>query len=65
MHGSTGDMVMLGTTTVQLEPIFFDLTHDLGNDIGGSGSNLRTPSDCIGPARCDLPATIPLACVMK
>jgi sulfite reductase alpha subunit len=53
MHGSTGDMVMLGTTTEQLEPIFFDLTHDLGNDIGGSGSNLRTPSDCIGPARCE------------
>jgi sulfite reductase alpha subunit len=53
MHGSTGDMVMLGTTTEQLEPIFFDLTHDLGVDIGGSGSNLRTPSDCIGPARCE------------
>jgi sulfite reductase alpha subunit len=53
MHGSTGDMVMLGTHTEQLEPIFFDLTHDLGNDIGGSGSNLRTPSDCIGPARCE------------
>jgi sulfite reductase alpha subunit len=46
-------MVMLGTTTEQLEPIFFDLTHDLGNDIGGSGSNLRTPSDCMGPARCE------------
>jgi sulfite reductase alpha subunit len=53
LHGSTGDMVMLGTTTEQLEPIFFDLTHDLGVDIGGSGSNLRTPSDCIGPARCE------------
>lgn len=53
MHGSTGDMIMIGTTTEQLEPIFFDLTHDLGNDIGGSGSNLRTPSDCIGPARCE------------
>jgi sulfite reductase alpha subunit len=53
LHGSTGDMVMLGTTTEQLEPIFFDLTHDLGCDIGGSGSNLRTPSDCIGPARCE------------
>jgi sulfite reductase alpha subunit len=53
MHGSTGDMVILGTTTEQLEPIFFDLTHDLGNDLGGSGSNLRTPSDCIGPARCE------------
>jgi len=53
MHGSTGDTVFLGTTTEQLEPIFFDLTHELGVDIGGSGSNLRTPSDCLGPARCE------------
>lgn len=53
MHGSTGDMVFLGTFTEQLEPIMFDLTHDMGVDIGGSGSNLRTPSDCIGPARCE------------
>ncbi len=53
LHGSTGDIVMLGTTTEQLEPIFYDLTHDFGVDIGGSGSNLRTPSDCIGPARCE------------
>ena len=53
MHGSTGDMVMLGSTSEQLEPIFFDLTHDLGIDIGGSGGNLRTPSDCIGKARCE------------
>jgi len=53
LHGSTGDLVILGTFTDQLEPIFFDLTHDLGVDIGGSGGNLRTPSDCIGPARCE------------
>lgn len=53
MHGSTGDTVFLGTTTEQLEPIFYDLTHDLGVDLGGSGSNLRTPSCCIGKARCE------------
>ena len=53
MHGSTGDTVFLGAVTEQLEPIFFDLTHDLGGDIGGSGSNLRTPSCCIGKARCE------------
>jgi sulfite reductase alpha subunit len=33
--------------------MFFDLTHDLGADLGGSGGNLRTPSDCIGKARCE------------
>lgn len=53
MHGSTGDMVFLGTVTEQLEPIFFELTHVLDQDLGGSGSNLRTPSCCVGKARCE------------
>ncbi|MFP7753784.1 dissimilatory-type sulfite reductase subunit alpha [Thermodesulfobacteriota bacterium B35] len=52
MHGSTGDMVLLGTRTENLEPLFWDLTHDLGQDLGGSGSNLRTPSCCLGESRC-------------
>ncbi len=52
-HGSTGDMVLLGTKTDQLEPMFYDLTHQMGADLGGSGSNLRTPSCCIGKARCE------------
>ncbi|OIP89134.1 MAG: sulfite reductase, dissimilatory-type subunit alpha [Syntrophobacteraceae bacterium CG2_30_61_12] len=53
LHGSTGDAVLLGTTTDQLEPIFYELTHDMGMDLGGSGSNLRTPSGCVGRARCE------------
>jgi len=53
MHGSTGDIILLGTTTEQLEPIFYELTHELQQDLGGSGSNLRTPSCCIGKARCE------------
>lgn len=53
MHGSTGDIIFLGTTTPQLEEIFYELTHNLNQDLGGSGSNLRTPSDCIGEARCE------------
>jgi sulfite reductase alpha subunit len=53
MHGSTGDIVFLGTTTPQLEEIFFELTHRINQDLGGSGSNLRTPSDCVGQARCE------------
>ncbi len=53
MHGSTGDIVFIGTTTPQLEEIFFELTHNLNQDLGGSGSNLRTPSDCIGTSRCE------------
>jgi len=53
MHGSTGDMVLLGTQTAQLEEIFFDLTHKYNTDLGGSGGNLRTPSDCLGMSRCE------------
>ena len=52
MHGSTGDIVLLGTTTPQLEEIFYELTHNLNVDLGGSGSNLRTPAACMGESRC-------------
>jgi len=52
MHGSTGDIILLGTTTAHLQPCFNDLT-DAGFDLGGSGSALRTPTACIGPARCE------------
>ncbi|MBU4176466.1 MAG: dissimilatory-type sulfite reductase subunit alpha [Proteobacteria bacterium] len=53
MHGSTGDLVLLGTTTPNLEPLFYELTHNLNQDLGGSGSNLRTPECCLGRARCE------------
>ncbi len=52
MHGSTGDMVLLGTRTEELQPTFDELS-DMGWDLGGSGSALRTPSACVGPARCE------------
>ena len=53
MHGSTGDIICIGTFTEQLEPIFYELGHILQQDLGGSGSNLRTPACCIGKARCE------------
>ncbi|MCA1945853.1 MAG: dissimilatory-type sulfite reductase subunit alpha [Desulfovibrio sp.] len=53
MHGSTGDIVLLGTQTPQLEEIFFEMTHKLSTDLGGSGSNLRTPESCLGISRCE------------
>ncbi len=53
MHGATGDIVFLGTSTPQLEEIFWELTHDLDIDLGGSGSNLRTPATCMGMSRCE------------
>jgi dissimilatory sulfite reductase alpha subunit len=52
MHGSTGDMILLGTTTDQLEPTFQELAQ-AGFDLGGSGSAMRTPSCCVGRARCE------------
>ena len=52
MHGSTGDIVFLGTVTDELEPVFEELTKN-GFDLGGSGSDVRTPSCCVGPARCE------------
>lgn len=53
MHGSTGDIVLLGTTTDALQPMFDTLSGDYGFDLGGSGSDMRTPSCCIGQARCE------------
>lgn len=52
MHGSTGDIIFLGTRTEELEPCFEKLTA-AGFDLGGSGSCLRTPSCCNGMARCE------------
>lgn len=52
VHGSTGDLILLGAPTANLQPCF-DALSDLGFDLGGSGGDLRTPSCCVGPARCE------------
>ncbi len=52
MHGSTGDIVFLGMQTDELQPTFDELSeHHM--DLGGSGSDLRSPSCCVGPGRCE------------
>jgi len=51
-HGSTGDIILLGTDTDSLQPLFDELSEN-NWDLGGSGSALRTPSACVGPARCE------------
>ncbi|MCL5022979.1 MAG: dissimilatory-type sulfite reductase subunit alpha [Nitrospirae bacterium] len=51
-HGSTGDLVLLGTKTENLEPLFAEVS-SRGWDLGGSGSAMRTPSCCVGPGRCE------------
>ena len=52
MHGSTGDIILLGTRTEELEPTFQELAK-MGFDIGGSGSDVRTPSCCKGQSLCE------------
>jgi len=52
MHGSTGDAILLGTDTASLQP-YFDEMSEQGWDLGGSGGGLRTPSGCVGMARCE------------
>ena len=51
-HGATGDIILLGTQTDKLQPCFNALS-EAGFDLGGSGSDLRTPSACVGPGRCE------------
>ncbi|MFA4835748.1 MAG: dissimilatory-type sulfite reductase subunit alpha [Dehalococcoidia bacterium] len=52
MHGSTGDIILLGTNTPNLQPLFDELSAH-GFDLGGSGGDLRTPTCCVGPGRCE------------
>ncbi len=52
VHGSTGDLVLLGTKTEHLEAIFAEYS-SRGWDLGGSGSAMRTPSCCVGKGRCE------------
>lgn len=52
MHGATGDIILLGAPTSALQPAFDDLAQ-IGFDLGGSGSDMRTPSCCVGPGRCE------------
>ncbi len=52
LHGSTGDCILLGTTTENLQPCVDELA-EIGFDLGGSGGAMRTPSCCVGKARCE------------
>jgi len=52
LHGATGDIILLGAPTDALQSCFDDLA-EIGFDLGGSGSDMRTPSCCVGPGRCE------------
>jgi len=52
MHGSTGDCILLGTSTENLQPCVDELA-EIGFDLGGSGGAMRTLGCCVGQARCE------------
>ena len=51
-HGATGNIQILGMSQAEAEDVFQAIA-ELGFDLGGSGSDLRTPSCCAGQARCE------------
>ena len=51
-HGATGNIQILGMSQAEAEDVF-QAVAELGFDLGGSGSDLRTPSCCAGQARCE------------
>ena len=51
-HGSTGDIILLGARTNDLQPCFDEML-EAGFDLGGSGGDIRTLSCCAGPALCE------------
>ena len=51
-HGATGNIQVLGMSQAEAEDVF-QAVAELGFDLGGSGSDLRTPSCCAGQARCE------------
>ncbi|MFC2013234.1 dissimilatory-type sulfite reductase subunit alpha [Chloroflexota bacterium] len=53
LHGATGDMILLGMPSDVIQNCFDELSEKAGFDLGGSAAVLRTPSACLGPARCE------------
>jgi sulfite reductase alpha subunit len=52
LHGSTGDIILLGAPSEVLQQCFDELSSK-GFDLGGSGSDIRSLSCCMGPALCE------------
>lgn len=51
-HGQSGDLMLQGCTTANVQPCF-DEINKMGFDMGGAGPALRTASSCVGMARCE------------
>ncbi|MDP1654429.1 MAG: dissimilatory-type sulfite reductase subunit alpha [Rhodocyclaceae bacterium] len=52
LHGQTGDIMMQGCTTENVQPAW-DAINEMGFDMGGAGPSVRTGMSCVGAARCE------------
>lgn len=52
LHGQSGDIMLQGCTTENIQRAF-DEINELGFDMGGAGPSVRTSMSCVGQARCE------------
>jgi len=52
LHGQTGDIMLQGCTTENVQPAW-DEINQMGFDMGGAGPSVRTGMSCVGAARCE------------
>lgn len=52
LHGQSGDIMMQGCSTEQVQKAF-DALNEYGFDMGGAGPCLRSSQACVGAARCE------------
>jgi dissimilatory sulfite reductase alpha subunit len=52
LHGQTGDIMLQGCTTENVQPAWDEL-NKMGFDMGGAGPAVRTGMSCVGAARCE------------
>lgn len=52
LHGQSGDIMLQGCTSENVQPCF-DALNELGLDLGGAGAGIRTSISCVGAARCE------------
>ncbi len=51
-HGQSGDIMLQGCTSENVQPAF-DAINEMGFDMGGAGPAVRTSMSCVGAARCE------------
>ena len=53
LHGQSGDIMLQGCTTENVQ-VAFDEVNEMGFDMGGAGPAVRTGMSCVGAARCEM-----------